>query len=81
MAELIRVTEGFSCADIECSIKDLAQQALLYGDGVVTKENLLERLSSIVPFAGTNPDVVKQLRNWGRERAVPASRDKREDSI
>lgn len=81
MAELIRATEGFSYADIEYSIKDLAQQALLYGDSVITMENLLERLSSIVPFAGTNPNVVKQLRDWGRKRAVPASRDKREDSI
>ena len=81
MQKLVDATEGFSYADIEYSVKDLAQQALLYGDQVVTTQNLLERLSSIVPFAGTNPDVVDQLRRWGYQRAVPASRDKREDSI
>lgn len=77
MERLISATEGFSYADIEYSVKDLAQQALLYGDSVVTTENLLERFSSIVPFAGTNPDVVEQIRKWGSQRAVPASWDKK----
>ena len=77
---LVSATEGFSYADIEYSVKDLAQQALLYGDQVVTTENLLERFSSIVPFAGSNPDVVEQLRRWGSQRAVPASWGQREES-
>lgn len=81
MDALVAATEGFSYADIEYSIKELAQQALLYGDRVVTLENLLERLSKIVPFAGTNPETVAALRSWGSQRAVPASREKREDSI
>lgn len=81
MELLIRATEGFSYADIEYSIKDLAQQALLYGDDVVTLDSLLEKLSSIVPFAGTNPDALAQIRRWGHERAVPASRETREVSI
>ena len=73
---LVSATEGFSYADIEYSVKDLAQQALLYGQRVVTVENLLERLSLIVPFADTNPDVVEQIRQWGHQRAVPASWEK-----
>ena len=81
LTALVDSTEGFSYADIEYSVKDLAQQALLYGDNVVTKENLLERFASIVPFAGTNPKAVDQLRRWGRERAVPASSYEREDSV
>lgn len=81
MEALVRKTEGFSYADIEYSIKDLAQQALLYGDEVVTRANLLEKLSSIVPFAGANPAAVENLRQWGQERAIPASRDKREVCI
>lgn len=75
---LIAATEGFSYADIEYSVKDLAQQALLHGDRVVTLENLLVRLSSIVPFAASNPDAVERIRSWGRGKAVPASREKRE---
>ena len=78
---LIAATEGFSYADIEYSIKDLAQRALLYGDHVVTLENLLQELSSIVPFAGSNPDAVASLRRWGQERAVPASRTQKEVNL
>lgn len=78
---LVQATRGFSYADIEYSIKDLAQQALLYGDEVITMENLLEGLSSIVPFAESNPDAVEQIRKWGHERAIPASRDQKEVSI
>lgn len=78
MERLIRATEDFSYADIEYAIKDLAQQALLYGDDVVTTENLLERLSSIVPFTKANPANAQKLRAWGRESAVPASRDEKE---
>lgn len=78
---LIAATEGFSYADIEYSIKDLAQRALLYGDHVVTLENLLHELSSIVPFAGSNPAAVESLRRWGHERAVPASRTHKEVNL
>ena len=81
MERLIRCTEGFSYADIEYAIKDLAQQALLHGDQVATMDNLLAKLSSIVPFAGTNPDALEAIRRWGHERAVPASRNTREVSI
>lgn len=75
MRALVNATKGFSYADIEYTIKDLAQQALLYGDEIVSCENLLERLSSIVSFAEANPDAAQALRKWGKERAVPASRD------
>ena len=78
---LVQATSGFSYADIEYSIKDLAQRALLHGDQVVTMENLLDRLSSIVPIAAANPDAVAQIRSWGSERAVPASYDKKEVRI
>lgn len=70
---LIAATKGFSYADIEYCIKDLAQQALLRGDGVVTVQNLLKGLGAVIPFAETNPDVVEQLHTWGVQRAVPAS--------
>ena len=75
---LIAASEGFSYADIEESVKALAQQALLQGDRVVTLQRLLDEFSSIVPFAGTNPDAVQRIRDWGRDRAIPASRAKRE---
>ena len=81
MAALVEATEGFSYADIEYVIKDLAQQALLYGDDVVTVENLLKRLTSIVPYIKANPANASMLRQWGAERAVSASHDQEEVCI
>lgn len=81
LQRLVRATEGFSYADIEYSIKDLAQQALLHGDSIITLDNLLGGLSSIVPFANSNPAAVEQIRKWGCERAVPASHENKEVKI
>ena len=81
MEALVNATEGFSYADIEYVIKDLAQQALLYGDDVVTAENLLKRLTSIVPYIKANPANASMLRQWGAERAVSASHGQEEVCI
>jgi len=67
------LTEGFSYADLEYAVKEAAQHALLYGDEAVTDAVLLEKFQAILPFATTNPDAVRRLREWGRSRAVPAS--------
>ena len=72
--ELSRLTEcsqGFSYADIEYVIKEAAQQELLEPDCHYDLDALFR---SNLSFAATNPDAVERLRAWGRERAVPASR-------
>lgn len=81
MERLAKATAGFSYADIEDIIKDLAQQAMLYGESIVTVESLLERFAANVSFADGHPDLVKDLRTWGRERAIPASQPEEEVSI
>lgn len=81
MAALVSATQGFTYADIEYAIKDLAQQVLLYGESVLSMVNLLNRFRSIVPFAEANPSAAKQLRSWGTERAVPASNNEEEGRI
>lgn len=81
MEELAQAAEGFSYADIEDIIKDLAQQAMLYGDSVVTVQSLLDKFSANISFAESHPDLVKDLRTWGQERAVPASQSEEEVCI
>lgn len=78
MDRLSAAAEGFSYADIEDIIKDLAQQAMLYGESVVSTDSLLDRFAANVSFADGHPDLVKDLRAWGRERAVPASQTEEE---
>ena len=73
IAALSERTEGYSYADLEYVVKEAAQRALLYGDQSVTAETLQDILNATLPFAKTNPDAVRRLREWGRSRAVPAS--------
>jgi len=73
LRELAARTEGFSYADLEYAVKEEAQSALLYGDDAVTTDTLRQRFQAILPFATTNPDAVRKLREWGRNRAVAAS--------
>ena len=73
LGELTALTEGFSYADLEYAVKEAAQLALLHGDEAVTDAVLRTRFRAILPFATTNPDAVRRLREWGRARAVPAS--------
>lgn len=73
MHRLVQATEGFSYADIEYAVKSLAKQALLHGDAIIHVDRLLQELSSIIPFALSNPDTVMTLRQWGTESAIPAS--------
>ena len=78
---LVERTRGFSYADIEYVVKELAQQALLYGPGAVSFAALCQGLTAIIPFAQSNPDLVASLRQWGQERAVPASKHETEDRV
>lgn len=81
LEQLVRQTKGYSYADIEYAIKELAQQALLYGGQAVSYAALCQGLQAMIPFAQSNPDLVASLRAWGKERAIPASNYETEDLI
>jgi hypothetical protein len=72
--KLIKLSKGFSYSDIEYAVKDLAQMALLYGQDIITTDLLAEKFTKIVPISQSNPDMVEQVRKWGNDRAVPASK-------
>jgi SpoVK/Ycf46/Vps4 family AAA+-type ATPase len=73
MEQLIGLSEGFSYSDIEYAVKDVAQMALTGGQGVVSQSLLVTKFKGIVPISQSNPDMVEQVRKWGKERAVSAS--------
>lgn len=70
--ELAVLSEGFSYSDIEFVIKEAAQMVLLTGQKI-TKEGMEELFRSAIPFSAMNPETVEEIREWGRNRAVPAS--------
>lgn len=66
-------SKGFSYADIESVIKEAAQYRILHPDQEMNFEDLMICFENNISFAGTNPETVERLREWGKKRAAPAS--------
>lgn len=71
--QLISLTDGFSGADIESTIKELAYKSIV-NDGEQLSDNLIiTHFQNVVPLSKTNPESINTIRAWGKERAIPAS--------
>lgn len=70
---LVNSSEGFSCADIEQCIKDVARMALCQGQDIITQRFLEDKFKNTVSISKSNPEIIKNLQEWGREKAVSAS--------
>ena len=73
LAKLIPYTEGFSGADIESVIKEIAYKIVSSGEEQITMQTLISNFTNVVPLSKTNPEKIEAIRMWGKERAVPAS--------
>ena len=74
LADFVEVTEGFTGADIESVIRDLAYHTVS-NDGfeVTEEETIFEAFNNIIPLSQVNPEQIEEIRAWGVEHAVPAS--------
>lgn len=73
LEELVEKSEGFTYADIEYTVKNLAEEVLLNPDIPVNVQSLEQRFDQVIPYARTNPETLQELRAWGAGRAVNAS--------
>lgn len=71
--EVIKITEGFTGADIESSLRDISYRMIANDINEITNEMLINSLKNVVPLSQTSPEKIEAIRDWGRERAVPAS--------
>jgi hypothetical protein len=71
--ELADLSEGFTGADIEAAVREIGKKAVRVGDEAVDEEFFRSAFHNIVPLSRTNPETIDAIREWGRERAVPAS--------
>ena len=39
----------------------------------MNEENIMTAFNNVVPLSQTSPEKIEAIRDWGRERAVPAS--------
>lgn len=71
--ELVKQTEGYSYSDLETVIKDVAQQVLIDKGKTVNIYDLMASVKAIIPISQINPELIKEIEEWGRNRAVNVS--------
>lgn len=73
LRQLTEISEGFTGADIESAIRDIAYRLIANDDLNLTDELLIGSFQNVIPLSKTSPEKIEAIRDWGRERAVPAS--------
>lgn len=68
------ITKGFASSDIEAVMRNIAYKLIANKNLKLTEQLLLEELSKVVSISKTNSEKVEKIRSWGKERAVPASK-------
>lgn len=70
---LVEQTEGFTGADLESSIRDIAYRTIAKPETELSADFFIAAFNNVVPLSQTSPEKIEAIRDWGRERAVPAS--------
>ena len=71
--KLVAISEGFTGADLESTVRDLAYRKIANDNFALSAENLQAAFENVVPLSQTSPEKIEAIRAWGKERAVPAS--------
>ena len=71
--KIVELTDGFTGADLEQTVRDLAYRSIANDSFVLNEENIVTAFNNVVPLSQTSPEKIEAIRNWGKERAVPAS--------
>lgn len=71
--KIVDISEGFTGADLESAVRELAYSSLASPGFTITAESIMEVFENVVPLSQTSPEKIDDIRNWGKTRAVPAS--------
>ncbi len=71
--KIVEITDGFTGADLESTVRDLAYRKIANESFALSEENIVTAFNNVVPLSQTSPEKIEAIRDWGRERAVPAS--------
>lgn len=71
--KIVEISDGFTGADLESTVRDLAYRVIANENFVLNEENILTAFNNVVPLSQTSPEKIEAIRDWGKERAVPAS--------
>lgn len=70
---IVEQTEGFTAADLEATVRELAYRIVANEEFQLTEDSIMSTFNNVVPLSQTSPEKIEAIREWGRERAVPAS--------
>lgn len=70
---IVEMSDGFTGADLESTVRDLAYRKIANDNFVLSKEVIVSAFNNVVPLSQTSPEKIEAIREWGKERAVPAS--------
>ena len=71
--KIVEISDGFTGADLESTVRDLAYRVIANENFVMNAENIITAFDNVVPLSQTSPEKIEAIREWGTERAVPAS--------
>lgn len=71
--KIVEISDGFTGADLESTVRDLAYRQIANSNFVMNEENIVNAFNNVVPLSQTSPEKIEAIREWGKERAVPAS--------
>ena len=71
--KIVQISDGFTGADLESTVRDLAYRSIANSSFVLNEENIISAFNNVVPLSQTSPEKIEAIREWGKERAVPAS--------
>lgn len=71
--KIVEITDGFTGADLESTVRDLAYRTIANKNFDLSIENMINAFNNVVPLSQTSPEKIESIREWGKERAVPAS--------
>lgn len=73
LEHIVEISDGFTGADLESTVRDIAYRAIAKEDFVIDAESITTAFNNVVPLSQTSPEKIESIRDWGKERAVPAS--------
>ena len=71
--DLAKITDGFTGADLESAMREAGYFAVTHDGKMMDGYSITAMVNNIIPLSKTSPEKIEEIRDWGRERAVPAS--------
>ena len=71
--KIIGITDGFTGADLESTVRELAYRTVANNNFELLESSIVSTFNNVIPLSQTSPEKIEAIRNWGKERAVPAS--------